>query len=1719
MGYLISTLSTGPVRISTAVFKFLFGPARRAQQAETLADRLTAVAHVRISPVKFVGYEGGSVTLTAHPTDYLDRPVQGVRFTWESSNTDKVEVDEMGRARFLQPGLARITCRAGLIEETALVLVRPGRRPHQTDQEWRADQSSLQANAGPSTGGSGSPASRLSSLIDKLSPAAYAQGTWVNDLGYDQLWSEARNLVGSPRNRAIEPTAIGPVMPEASNFNWAVPLINLSGRGLDLNLTLFYNSRVWTRRNNTLAFDAITGWPAPGFSLGFGRIVYYNAGTTGKYLLVDPDGTRHALSSISPGGPLETTEGTHIVYTGDAWNGGDLHYPNGTTAVFTVVNNRLLPTAIIDKNGNYIQIAYKAECDQLGYCDVFPPMAIDYIVDTLGRRIEFQYDSNGKLTSITRPGFGGTVPNPVTQTLVQFDYQTLSASTNFTGLTVERGLTWGYTLRHIYFPTTGTGYKPSYSQYGMIYNISARRGMTSSNWPAGSPPAITDGVESASIAFNYPTSSQTPLSDVPAFTQRTESAVNSPQSQYSYTPPSDPNAQSLTFTIARPDSTTLLLTRLNNTGLPGNGLLTQSEIRIGSTSLARTELNYVNDAGGSPQTQSITSYDDTGTPVRTDFDYDQYGNVTNRREYGYKIGGAWQVRRRTHYTYKTDSGYLISYLRGLVTSVEIFDAKQDTLDSNDELISKTSYAYDNFVSMGGVENYGGPANPPPGHINAGPMGKVTGVTEWVDFATPTPTVIQRLAKIDLFGNVVRAQVSCCQEKDLTNTEATYWSQPSQEMSGDPNGAHQTTSTDYDFNTSLARSHTNAAGLVTNIGYDGLLQPSSLSLPTGESAQTTMNYGTLSSTSIATYDDGGVMKTVTSTAQYDGWGRVIQAVAPNNAQVNTGYDAMGRVISRTNPFTAGGTPGPSTTSQYDMASRAVITTLPDGNTLRTDYSGSSVTATDQVGRKIKRETDGLGRLVKVTEQDSTGGLTQETTYSYNLLDKLTLVNQGNQTRSYRYDGLGRLLFERIPEQSPTINDGAGGTWSTKYTYTEFSAVSTKQDARGVITTYGYDALHRLKSISYNNVSGVATAPAVTYTYDNDGSYGTSAQGNLVRVNVGSDYQERYTFDSYRRVSSAVQTLGTRSYTTSYQYNQAGQLTQLTYPSARAVAVAHDSIGRMSGLTGYLSNLSYDVSGQVSGLTLGNGVAETYGYDSLRLQMTSQTATKSGNTFLNLTYSYQASAGQNGAITTSGNAGQLMAVSGTINGTSESAAYTYDLQGRLVTSSQASNTVTAQRRFAHDRWGNRTGVWDATSGGAQIQTVSLQQSGGAPTNRISNVNGVGYTYDAAGNVTNDGTHSYIYDSENRLVSVDGGATAQYSYDHQNRRWKKVTGATSTHYVWQGSQVMAEHNASTGAVLVDYVYSGSRMIAKVEAGVTRYYLSDRLSVRVMMDGSGNVLGRQWHLPFGEDFAESGSQQKQHFTSYERDAESGTDYAVNRQYHQGGGRFNRPDSYAGSYNLGNPQSLNRFTYVLNDPVGNADPSGLVPVYRCTQTFVWLDGPRYITSCGYVDSSTDPYGNGWTLNFELPTVDLGALIDYMQKMAVIKSAIEATKEKLKSTKCADALKGSRGDAPTILEDYETNFKLQPGETRLIDFGNGVKLPSVAEWGGQGITFGASFFLPAVGNMIYQFVNTLNRFLSTNDARTLVLLHELGHATNADGNNHSDTDSYDYNKKILDACF
>lgn len=1727
LGRMAVSLATGSLRNISVIAKSLFRSASAAGQQETPEQRLARVARIRISPLKYVGYQQQQVTLTALATDLAGQTVLGIKFDWESSHPSRVEIDDAGQATFHLPGLVFLTCRAGAAQASAPVLVRPGQRPLQTDAQWLADQNSLNGDGTVRIGSnvSNPDENLVDSLMDRLMPAAHAQSCGAGGDGgdsvYDEIWSEPRNLLGSPHNRAAEPTRMGLVLPEGSNFNFAVPIVSLGGRGIGSNLMLYYNSRIWSRHGNAVTFNAVNGWPYAGFSLGFGRVVTYGADPSVSYLLIDPDGTRHRLGVAPSSGTntLETSDGTHIQYVGNA-SYGELRYPDGTRVSIVLLNNRLLPTQITDRNGNYVQVAYKS---------FFPwNQAIDYVRDTLGRYIQFNYDGCSSLVSITAPAFGSG-----TRTLAQFDYQSRSLTYSFSGLSVENA-SYGQTLntlRHVYFPATQSGYSFSYSDYGMIYNASLRRQMSIDQFGA-----ISNGVESATTSFNYPTSGGTVLTDAPAFSQRTES----PGGTYSYN--TNTGSQTIIFTITRPDASQMLLTRSTNTGSTDNGLLVQSEVKSGSSSLAKNVFAYIADPFGSPQAQSVTSYDDMGTPTKVDFDYDRTGAVTNRREYGFQISGAWQVRRRTQFIYKSDPSYFTANLWRLVSSVFVYDAQLNTYDGDDILVAQTNYTYDNYSAMGGMLDYWN-ASWAPGHVSSynttkTVRGNVTGTTEYKVVFGGT---ITRLAKFDVFGNLVKAQVTCCNQKNYTFDINNYWSKPVQLTDGDPTGVHLTGTAAYDFNTSLVTSQTDANNLTTSFSYDSALRLQQKTLPTGATVTTTYNDAALTASTTVNYVEAGQNRSIATSGVYNGWGQATQRVDAASNLVNIGYDSMQRVCSQTNPFAQGGQPGPSTTYSYDGLGRVRVTTLPDTvNTIQYTYSGTTRTITDQVNRQIKQEQDGLARIVKVTEKDANGQLTQETNYTYDVVDNLTQVNQGGQTRSYKYDALSRLLFERIPEQSATINDGTGALWSSKYTWTDFHAISTKQDARGAVVSYGYDVLNRLTSVSYDtsNAPGVATTPNVTYNYDTS-SY-SSTKGLLLSVGVGSGYSESYGYDSFNRVSSVTHAIDGINYSTSYQYNTINQQTQLTYPSTRVINLSHDSNARVTSIadasTGnYVSGIGYNSAEQVTAWTLGNSVVEGFGYDTDRLQMTSQSATRGGNTLLSLNYSYSALAGQNGAGSTAGNAAQLMSVSGTINGAAESAGYAYDLQGRLATSSQTSNGASAQRRYAYDRWGNRTAAWDAVSGGNQIQTVTLQQSGGVPTNQIATVNAVGFSYDAAGNVTNDGSHSYTYDAENRVVSIDGGA-AQYGYDHRNWRVKKIASGATTHYVWEGGQVLAEHNGA-GGNLVDYVYAGGKMIAKVASGSTQYFISDRLSVRMTVDSSGNVIGRQAHLAFGEDFAESGIQEKHHFTSYERDGESGLDYGVNRYYGRSPGRFNSVDPLRGS--VTNPQSLNRYTYGANDPINQVDPDGrffIAPLFNIGAIFnvgslgevTVTAGPDFIfADISLGPSLIPPFFFGGPIPVpELPRSEPVEPEPEPEKSQqdIVNDAVYRTRQALEnSDKCKKLIGGDIGASAVV--DYFGNLSSSGAIHPGVDPRTGVPAQMFPSQPPEIRVYPLFFnrINPTTGNVLPSLrgAGEGSRFPNINDQptyQTLVILHELAHATGALKHGATTKEEAKFNARIWRDC-
>jgi RHS repeat-associated protein len=141
--------------------------------------------------------------------------------------------------------------------------------------------------------------------------------------------------------------------------------------------------------------------------------------------------------------------------------------------------------------------------------------------------------------------------------------------------------------------------------------------------------------------------------------------------------------------------------------------------------------------------------------------------------------------------------------------------------------------------------------------------------------------------------------------------------------------------------------------------------------------------------------------------------------------------------------------------------------------------------------------------------------------------------------------------------------------------------------------------------------------------------------------------------------------------------------------------------------------------------------------------------------------------------------------------------------------------------------------------------------------------------------------------------------------------------------------ENGAGVNSPTREYIYSWGLWVAKIEGASVEYQISDHLSVRVIADANGNKVGERGHYPFGGTWYETGTNTKFKFTSYEREAGTGSagdlDYAVYRSHYPRLGRFTSPDPVAGS--VIDPQSLNRYAYVRNDPINLTDPSGLDPV------------------------------------------------------------------------------------------------------------------------------------------------------------------------------------------------
>ena len=680
-----------------------------------------------------------------------------------------------------------------------------------------------------------------------------------------------------------------------------------------------------------------------------------------------------------------------------------------------------------------------------------------------------------------------------------------------------------------------------------------------------------------------------------------------------------------------------------------------------------------------------------------------------------------------------------------------------------------------------------------------------------------------------------------------------------------------------------------------------------------------------------YDSGTVSVTVngfTAIASYavnDGPASVATHLASalnvSNSPV-TAVASGSSVVMTAKAMGAGGNYSFTTSYSYDTA----------------DFNGPSFLATPSSGALTGGVTGGYSL--------SGGYVTQ---YSYDLLNNLTCaVQKGTDTtaftscasapaawrpRSLTYNSFSQLVTAANPE-SGTIT----------YTYDANGNVATKKDARNITTTYSYDALNRETSRTYSNGD-----PSVTITYDGTNCLGLSSCQNIGKrtgmTDAAGSEAWAYQTDAANKRSIHVDQRITNGITktATYYLDLAGNVTKAVYPTGRTVNYTYDSAGRAAtaadaanGITyaGAMqtppsgcpaTNACYTPQGSLYSVSIGQsasftGLNLTHSYNN-RLQPLEFKATSGAGNAMDITYSF--------VDPVSGkNAGHVYGITNNLDAT-RSQTFTYDALNRIV---GAQTTSTFSTSAAHcwgetygvDVWGNLQSIAATTN---SAYTGCTQESGftktADTTNHLS-----GFSYDGSGNTSSDGTFSYAWDGESQLKS---GGSVNYLYDGDGRRVSKSNG--KLYWYGAGSEILAETNAS-GTVTAEYIFFGGQRIAMLPAGGNaQFYVADLLgSSRVITTNTGSVCYDADFYPFGGErtpyTSSCPAQNKYKFESKERDDETGNDNFSARYYSNRFGRWLSSDwsaipvpvPYA---NLTNPQTLNLYAMVADDPETSADLDG----------------------------------------------------------------------------------------------------------------------------------------------------------------------------------------------------
>jgi len=629
---------------------------------------------------------------------------------------------------------------------------------------------------------------------------------------------------------------------------------------------------------------------------------------------------------------------------------------------------------------------------------------------------------------------------------------------------------------------------------------------------------------------------------------------------------------------------------------------------------------------------------------------------------------------------------------------------------------------------------------------------------------------------------------------------------------------------------------------------------------------------------------------------------------------TTYNSLGLISSESAPFIQGDTLVWYTTINYDALGRpsTVQRRVSEENSsthlTQFRYEGLSTVQVDALNRSTTRWVNAVGDIVR-------------------------MVDAANGATNYEYDAFGNLVKVRDPAgnessmtynvrgMKETSNDLDSGAWS--FDYYPLGELKSQTDAKNQTTTFTYDPLSRL-------LTRVDLDGTTQYTYD------TAANGIGQRATSSSPggYSETYSYDTRGRLSQTRITADSSTYQYDYSYSSTtGMLEYMTYPTSSSgfrfklrYDYQYGLMQKVSNYTGdvlgeaYWEGIATNARGQYIDEQYGNGLRSISTYDRIAGWLDNRTTGRSGGTSLqNFAYDWDA-------------IGNLEERRDTYNNVTDH--FSYDTLDRLFRSTR---NGTINLDVGYDAIGN---VTSKSGVGSYTYHATKRHAVVSTTGTINN----SYSYDANGNIETRNGQPITWYRNNlpKKISASSTLSNEFWYGPNGGRWKQVmtNGSSVGTWTYLGGR-MDRLVTSTVNEFRHYIFGPHGVVAVYKRSAsgttpsTTYVTTDHLgSLDVISNTAGIEVADAGFTAFGERAHYTGSGPptsgdltslrgvtRRGFTFHEHLDEVGLIHMNGRVYDPVIARFISPDPFV--QDPFNSQSLNRYSYVLNNPLRYTDPTG----------------------------------------------------------------------------------------------------------------------------------------------------------------------------------------------------